>query len=121
VLAGSGVVADFAVAQSIFSHCGLDLIDTWLRGLAPFLAPTGALAATFLIADEDFGGSGWVYPECVSFTRRSLEQAAAAAGLRLQVLDWRHPRQTWALLTREDFDGAWLAGKPLSWNTRMGG
>ena len=119
VLQGSGLTADFAVAQSIFSHCGLDLIESWLGGIAPFLASTGALAATFLMADEDFSGTGWVYPECVGFTQPTLEQTAANAGLTLQILDWRHPRQTWALLSREQFDTAWFKDRPLSWNTRM--
>ncbi len=120
VLEGSKLMAEFAVAQSIFSHCGLDLIKHWLHGIAPFLTPTGALAATFLVADDDFSGSGWVYPDCVSYTRRTLQKAAADAGLTLQILDWRHPRQTWALLCREHFDSSWFQDRPLTWNARMG-
>ena len=119
-LEASGTVADFAVAQSVFSHCGADLIRSWLTGLSPFLAPTAAVAATFLLSDRDFEGTGWVYPECVSFTRPTLETLAAEAGLRFQVLDWRHPRQTWALLCREQFNDAGLKSNPLSWNTRIG-
>ena len=119
-LEGSGPTIDFAVAQSIFSHCGLDLIRSWLGGMSPVLAPAGALAATFLLADQDFSGTGWVYPDCVSFTRQTLEKSASDVGLRFQVLDWRHPRQTWALLCREGFDSSWFRNKPLTWNTRMG-
>ena len=118
-LAGSGLVIDFAVAQSIFSHCGLDLIDVWLEGVAPLLAPNGALAATFLLADQDFAGNGWVYPECVSFRRRTLAEAAARHGLGFHILDWRHPRQTWALLAREGFDTSWFQKADLTWNARM--
>jgi SAM-dependent methyltransferase len=120
VLEGTGLTIDFAVAQSIFSHCGLDLIRAWLDGLSPFLAPTGALAATFLFADQDFSGTGWVYPDCVSFTLDTVKNAAAAAGLRCEVLDWWHPRQTWALFAREGFDTRWFQDKPLTWNSRMG-
>src|SRR5262245_59031296 len=79
-LEGSGLVVDFAVAQSIFSHCGIDLIRSWLAGLSPFLARTGVLAATFLVADRDFAGTGWVYPECVGFTLSTLRQVAADSG-----------------------------------------
>lgn len=120
VLEGSDLEADFAVAQSIFSHCGIDLIKHWLCGISPFLAPTGALAATFLLADDDFSGSGWVYPECVSYTRRTLQDVASDAGLTFQILDWRHPRQTWGLLCREHFDSSWFHDRPLTWNARMG-
>jgi hypothetical protein len=120
VLAGEGATIDFAVAQSIFSHCGLDLIRGWVDGISPLLAPAGALAATFLLADQDFAGAGWVYPECVSFTLPTLQAIAADAGLRLHVLDWRHPRQTWMLLCRDGFDAPWLHGKPLTWNTLLG-
>lgn len=120
VLEGSGLAVDFAVAQSIFSHCGLDLIRAWLGGISPVLAPSGALAATFLFADRDFSGTGWVYPECVGFTLQTVKNAAADAGLRLEVLDWLHPRQTWSLLCRDGFDSSWFRDKPLTWNTRMG-
>src|ERR1700751_2437126 len=33
---------DFAVAQSIFSHCGLDLIKGWLSAISPSLVQDGA-------------------------------------------------------------------------------
>jgi SAM-dependent methyltransferase len=116
VLADSHLTIDFAVAQSIFSHCGLDLIRAWLGAISPVLAPTGALAATFLLASDDYRGTGWVYPECVSFTLETLTKTAADVGLRLQVLDWRHPRQTWVLLCREGFNSAWFQDKALTWN-----
>ena len=118
-LRGCALQFDFAVAQSIFSHCGLDLIRGWLAGVSAKLAPTGALLATFLPAAQDFGGSGWIYPECVNFTLPTLEKVAAEAGLTFQVLDWRHPRQTWGLFAREGFDSSWFENKPLTWNTRM--
>lgn len=111
---------DFAVAQSIFSHCGLDLIRRWLAGLAPRLAPTGALAATYLPAERDFEGSGWVYPECVTFQSPTLARVATESGLTMTPLDWRHPRQTWALFHRERFDTAWFRDRPLTWNSRPG-
>src|SRR5207248_7006445 len=44
---------DFAMAQSIFSHCGLDLIQAWLSAISGSLARDGALVATFLIGEED--------------------------------------------------------------------
>lgn len=118
-LEGGRTKFDFAVAQSIFSHCGLDLIRNWLGGISHFLAPAGALLATFQLADRDFDGSGWIYPECVSFTLPTLTKTASDAGLTLQVLDWWHPRQTWGLFAREGFDCSWFQDKPLTWNTRM--
>src|SRR5438876_427641 len=42
---------DFALAQSIFSHCGLDLIKNWLSAISRSLAEHGALVATFLHAE----------------------------------------------------------------------
>src|SRR5438067_7845268 len=43
---------DFAVAQSIFSHCGLDLIKGWLSAISRSLAQDGALVATFYLPKE---------------------------------------------------------------------
>src|SRR6476469_8105886 len=47
------IAFDFAVAQSIFSHCGLDLIKGWLAAISRSLAQNGAFIATFLIGEED--------------------------------------------------------------------
>jgi SAM-dependent methyltransferase len=110
---------DFALAQSIFSHCGLDLIRDWLSAISRSLADDGALVATFLPADEDSPQPGWVYPECVNYRPATLERAAAEANLRFQILDWKHPRQTWALFAAPKFDSSWFENTPLTWNAAL--
>ncbi len=110
---------DFALAQSIFSHCGLDLISGWLSAISRSLAEDGALVATFLPGDEDSPRTGWVYPECVNYRPTTLERAAAEANLRFEILDWKHPRQTWALFASPKFDWQWFKHKPLSWNAGL--
>src|SRR5437764_3537633 len=67
---------NFAVAQSIFSHCGLDLIKGWLSAISRSLAEDGALIATFLVGDEDSAQTGWIYPDCVNYRPATLEHAA---------------------------------------------
>jgi len=110
---------DFAVAQSIFSHCGLDLIRGWLSAVSRSLAQDGALVATFLPGEEDSPRSGWIYPECVNYRPATLERAAAEANLRFEILDWKHPRQTWALFAAPKFDSTWFKKQPLTWNTAL--
>jgi SAM-dependent methyltransferase len=113
------VSLDFAVAQSIFSHCGLDLIKGWLAAISRSLATDGALVATFLPDEEDSTATGWVYPECVNYRPATLESAAAEVNLRFETLDWKHPRQTWALFAAPKFDSEWFKNKPLSWNAGL--
>ena len=110
---------DFAVAQSIFSHCGLDLIKGWLSAISRSLAQDGALVATFLPAEQDCSETGWVYPQCVNYPPATLERAAADVNLRFEILDWKHPRQTWALFAAPQFDSSWLKNQPLTWNTAL--
>jgi SAM-dependent methyltransferase len=110
---------DFALAQSIFSHCGLDLIKGWLSAISRSLAEGGALVATFLPGEENSFRTGWVYPECVNYRPATLERAAADLNLRFEILDWKHPRQTWALLAAPKFDSDWFKNQPLSWNTEL--
>src|SRR5438445_4361721 len=86
VLNGVDAAFDFAVAQSIFSHCGLDLINRWLTGLAPILSSTGALLATFLTGPDSCGESGWFYPRCVHYTADAMKRTAEMAGLQFEVL-----------------------------------
>jgi SAM-dependent methyltransferase len=110
---------DFALAQSIFSHCGLDLIRGWLSAVSRALAHEGALVATFLIGDEDSPRTGWIYPECVNYRPATLERAAADVNLRFEILDWKHPRQTWALFAAPKFDSSWFKNQTLSWNAAL--
>jgi cyclopropane fatty-acyl-phospholipid synthase-like methyltransferase len=107
---------DYAVAQSIFSHCGKDLIRNWLSQVSGHLKDSGALLATFLVDTTDFEGSGWVYPGCVKFRPETLAEMGREFGFEFQVLDWAHPRQTWALFSKKDFDKSLIEGGPISWN-----
>jgi hypothetical protein len=110
---------DFAVAQSIFSHCGLDLITRWISFIANSLTPSGALIATFFPSETDNTKEGWIYPGCVSYKPDTLRKVATEAGLRFEILDWRHPKQTWALFAAPQFDMTWFQNKPLTWNTML--
>ena len=110
---------DFVMAQSIFSHCGLDLVKNWLSGISHSLAQNGALIATFLIGEEDSSKTGWIYPDCVNYRRAKLERAASDAKLRFEILDWKHPRQTWALFAAPKFDLSWFEDGALSWNASL--
>jgi SAM-dependent methyltransferase len=110
---------DFALAQSIFSHCGLDLIKEWLSAISRSLATNGALIATFLVGDQDSPRTDWIYPECVNYRPATLESAAKDVKLRFEILDWKHPRQTWALFAAPGFDSIWFKDRPLTWNTGL--
>ena len=107
---------DYALAQSIFSHAGLDLIGLWLSVLETRLAPAGALVATFVEGEEDHPEPGWVYPDCVAYRASTLAALADEHGFAFRTLDWRHPRQTWVLLARPDFPTDWLDGGSPGWN-----
>jgi cyclopropane fatty-acyl-phospholipid synthase-like methyltransferase len=115
-IAQAKIAFDFAMAQSIFSHCGLDLIQAWLSAISGSLAQDGVLIATFLIGEEDSAQSGWIYPGCVNYRPATLERAAKDVNLRFEILDWKHPRQTWALFAAPGFNSTWFKDRPLTWN-----
>ena len=118
-IAQAKVAFDFALAQSIFSHCGLDLIKAWLSSISRSLAKDGALVATFLIGEADSARTGWIYPECVNYRPATLERAAGDLNLRFEILDWKHPRQTWALFAAPKFNSTWFKDRPLTWNAGL--
>ena len=118
-IAHAKIAFDFALAQSIFSHCGLDLIEGWLSAISGSLAQDGVLVATFLIGEEDSAKTGWIYPDCVNYRPATLESAAKDVNLRFEILDWKHPRQTWALFAAPGYDSAWLKDRPLTWNAGL--
>jgi SAM-dependent methyltransferase len=118
-IAQANIAFDFALAQSIFSHCGLDLIKRWLSAISRSLAKDGALVATFLLGEEDSAEMGWIYPACVNYRPATLERAAEDMNLRFEILDWKHPRQTWALFAASEFNSTWFKDRPLTWNTGL--
>ena len=107
---------DYAIAQSIFSHCGKDLVKGWLSQVSAHLKDSGALVATFLMGEEDFDGDGWVYPECVNFKLETMAEMAFEFDLHFEVLDWTHPNQTWALFSKDACDKSLVEGGPIAWN-----
>lgn len=114
-LVEAGSRFDFALAQSIFSHCGLDLLEQWIAQVSQLLASDGALVATFLPAEHDTEERGWIYPGCVHFRPQTIAAVAERHGLRAMDLDWRHPRQQWVLMAKPGFD-ATIASGQLGWN-----
>lgn len=110
---------NFAFAQSIFSHCGPDLLQRWLRDISDYLADDGVLAATYLIAEQDCEQTGWIYPGCVYYRTETVASMAEYVGLKLLVLDWKHPRQTWALFYKPGFDVSWIKDGQVSWNNML--
>ena len=95
---------DYIVAQSIFSHCGADLIHLGLQEFAANLAPQGLAVVTFIhpeTGEESSSASGWIYPDCVSHSVSRVEEWIRDASLHGCRIPWYHPRQTWWILARD--------------------
>jgi len=107
---------DFAIAQSIFSHCGVDLMRQWLSEVSHHLVETGALLATFLPSEEDCEDTGWIYPGCVHYRPETMRALASEYGLKFSPLDWAHPRQSWGLFAKSRYDRSLVDGGSISWN-----
>jgi hypothetical protein len=69
-----------------------------------------------LIDNNDFKGEGWVYPECVSYKLETMERIAWEVNLDFAILDWAHPRQTWALFSKQGYDKSLITDGSISWN-----
>jgi hypothetical protein len=98
-----GVRFDYVLAQSIFSHCGLALVDRILAELAACMADDGIAAVTFVHAEADapdHDGQGWVYPGSVAYRPETVARAIGRAGLHGRAIPWYHPRQVWYVLSR---------------------
>jgi len=107
---------DYAFAQSVFSHTGLGLLEQWLSEVSYHLKKDGVLLATFLGDDEDSQEIGWVYPGCVKFNPDTVCQIASKHGLHFQLLNWFHPRQSWAAFYKDDYDTKLIKDNDISWN-----
>jgi SAM-dependent methyltransferase len=91
---------DFIVAQSIFSHAGLDIIETALKGFYEALSDSGLAAVTVIHSGAPESAIGWIYPECVAHSAEAFDAAVAASGLFGRRIPWFHPRQNWHVLAK---------------------
>lgn len=111
---------DVAVAQSIFSHCGLDLVVGWLIDVADRLTDNGFLVATYLPSAVSSPTRGWLYPQCSTHTTDSMAMVAQSQGLSMHLLKWPHPRQQWALFAKPAFDASVIGPWAMTGNGASG-
>ena len=76
---------------------------------------SGVLLATFLTGDEDFQGSGWVYPDCVNFKVETITELAHKRGFDFKLVDWAHPRQQWGVFFKSGTDHPLILDGDVSW------
>lgn len=107
---------DFAIAQSIFSHTGLDLMEKWFSEVAFHLKDDGILLATFLIGETDSDERGWIYPGCVEYDQNTISELSGKFGLNFKLLNWYHPRQSWALFYKGSYNTLLIDTGDISWN-----
>jgi cyclopropane fatty-acyl-phospholipid synthase-like methyltransferase len=109
---GFGREFDFILAQSILSHTYEDLTLDAFRGVRAVLAQGGTFVGTFCWRRPFFEkwvkqpagdtGRGWVYPDCVTYTPKHIEELLAKENLAGRVLPIYHPRQTWFAAVRRE-------------------
>lgn len=104
---------DFAIAQSVFSHTGPDLLEGWLAAASRVLDSGGVLAATW-VPGADRAEDGWT-SAFVTYSETTLGRMAAEHGLSFHSIEWRHRNQRWALFGAPGYDGSWFGDLP-SWN-----
>ncbi len=92
---------DFVLAQSIFSHTELGLLEKALHNIAPALAQDGLFACTFLEASRDHPGEEWIYPLNVTYRPETIQAAARNARLSAVRIPWYHPRQDWYVMAHD--------------------
>ena len=93
---------DFILAESIFSHAAASQISACLHAAARCLNPSGLMAASFALGDDDYTGSEWVSPQRVRYTEAGIARLATEAGLAMRIIEWPHPEETWMLLCLAD-------------------
>lgn len=92
--------ADYIVAQSIFSHCGKDLLANWLDEMFLNSKEDSLCIVTFIEGEQNYEGNGWIYPGCVSYSEEYFKSVCEAKGFRYVRLNWFHPRQQWCALIK---------------------
>lgn len=102
-LSAFGRKFDFLVAQSIFSHASRLQIHRCMEEAAKVMHPQSIFCATFVQGPENYSGTAWVYPGCVTYTLEFLESLVREHGMWMTLLYWPHPyQQTWVAIAYAD-------------------
>lgn len=88
-----GVRPDYALAQSLFTHLPVDLIEKCLRNLRKVMADDGIFLATFFETSEAMANPDMPHDHMkFSYTREQMEQFGRSTGWRPEYVgDWGHP------------------------------
>lgn len=94
---------DFIIAQSILTHCEVDLFKKLVSSFSSSLEDEGLVLFSYLdspIAVDHPAKGGWVYPGCVEYTGQEVQAMLGEAGLFGMAIPWFHPGANWFLAAR---------------------
>jgi cyclopropane fatty-acyl-phospholipid synthase-like methyltransferase len=105
-----GLQFDYIIAQSVFSHTGIDLLRKAILAISKVSHERTIFLATYVFESEGKQTpprgatySGWKYPDLVSYSFEELIAIYQAVGYSCKRIPWSHPRQTWILaFTQKD-------------------
>jgi len=90
---------DYIIAQSIITHTGRAEAKRLFETACQALTDAGVFLFSF-IGDAASApappATGWVYPGCVSFSSKDIDEFCTGAGLAWRPLTWPHPGAQWA-------------------------
>lgn len=89
---------DVIMAQSILTHTGIDLFNTFLESAKSALSETGIILFTYFpVINPPYQRplDGWHYPECVHYDLTTVDELVNASGLVGKALPWYHQVTTW--------------------------
>lgn len=89
---------NFLIAQSIFSHTGLDMFEGAMKKMKGHMTDASVFLSTFVKVGNwpNFTTStGWIYPGCCVMTDEAIQEVATRHELVAVPLKWRHDRQQW--------------------------
>jgi len=89
---------DYLLAHSILFHADLNWIRKCFQEVKKVMKPDGMFLANVKFSSADDVGVEWNYPTDRKYKRETLEKIINDAGLRMEVLDVRHPHgggQNW--------------------------
>jgi ubiquinone/menaquinone biosynthesis C-methylase UbiE len=92
---------DFIIAQSIFSHTGIDIVEKSVERFSEQLTTGGIALITFVNGLTDTTEEGWIYPKCVEFKKKTIINFAKKNHLYCKKLNWHHPRQSWFIFSKD--------------------
>lgn len=94
---------DFIIAQSVFTHSPLELVETGFFQAEKVMEKSSIFVVNFKVGKKNYDRKEWVYPGCVTYSPEKIKSISKENNLRCRRVGKSFNNLTWFLIVKPEF------------------